>query len=618
MIQRAFCAAVVVLWACWAVARAAPRASFHVSPAGSDAGAGTKARPFATLARARDAVRERIAAGLKADATVLVRGGTYRLGEPVVFDARDSGTAEHAVIYAAAPGERPVFSGGRAITGWTRGAGGVWHVTLPDAMGGTWPFNELFVAGRRATRARHPNRGYRRVAKVIDDRHSFQFAPGDLPAIADPAAAELVLLHDWSISRTPVKSIDPKARTLTTAQSIGGPSGFWRINGFEPRPRYFLEGAPELLDATGEWHLDRKTGVLTFRPRAGARLRDVDAVAPVAKQLLVIRGEAGRPVRNLRFVGLTFEHCAWAPAGVRYAGGQACFHWATPPRKGWGWSAMTAAVHAEFARDCRFERCAVRRVGGAGIWLARGSRDNAIVACRITGAGGNGVMLGEAGAAKGAELAGANRLEHSVVERCGALYYGAVGVWVGLSDNNRIAHNEIAHHPYTGVSVGWMWNPRPTPCKANVVEHNHIHHVMQILSDGGGIYTLGWQPGTALRGNWIHDVPLNAGRAESNGMFLDEGTTEIVIEGNVIYGTVRSPLRFHKAGKNLVRGNVMAIGKGVPLVRYNATDSKNITLTDNTPVKPADRNGAAFRKALAAARNTAGPQPAWRKRIPAR
>jgi hypothetical protein len=57
---------------------------------------------------------------------------------------------------------------------------------------------------------------------------------------------------------------------------------------------------------------------------------------------------------------------------------------------------------------------------------------------------------------------------------------------------------------------------------------------VQVLSDGGGIYTLGCQPGTQLRGNLIHDVPLNAGRAESNGMFLDEGSDGITIQGNAI------------------------------------------------------------------------------------
>ena len=446
---------------------------------------------------------------------------------------------------------------------------------------------------------------------MIDDRHSFRFTAGDLPDLPAAAPAELVLLHDWSISRTPIKTLDAKTRTLSTAEFIGGPIAFWRINGFEAKPRYFLENHPALLDAPGEWYLDAEAGAVTYRPMAGEKLAGVEVVAPVAKGLLVVRGEAGKPVTNLRFEGLTFEHCAWLPDGVRYAGGQACFHWARPPKKGWGWKATSPAVLFEYARCCGLIGCTVRRVGGSGIWLGAGSRDNTIARCRVSDVGGNGVMMGEGRGAKGENVAGGNTLSDSVVERCGVLYYGAVGVWVGLSGRNTIAHNEIAHHPYTGVSVGWMWNPTPTPCKANVVENNHIHHVMQILSDGGGIYTLGRQPGTVLRGNWIHDVPLNAGRAESNGMFLDEGTTDIVIEKNLIYNTVRSPLRFHKAGKNLVRNNHMALAKAnVPLVRYNATDSKNITLEANTTIKPADRDGAAFKAALAAAKKTAGPRPA--------
>ena len=73
---------------------------------------------------------------------------------------------------------------------------------------------------------------------------------------------------------------------------------------------------------------------------------------------------------------------------------------------------------------------------------------------------------------------------------------------------------------------------------------------MQRLSDGGGIYTLGWQPGTALIGNVIHDIPVNAGRAESNGMFIDQGSTDLEIKENTIYRVLRSPIRFNIAGKN--------------------------------------------------------------------
>ena len=105
---------------------------------------------------------------------------------------------------------------------------------------------------------------------------------------------------------------------------------------------------------------------------------------------------------------------------------------------------------------------------------------------------------------------------------------------------------------------------------------------MQVLSDGGGIYTLGRQPGTVLRNNIIHDVPVNLGRAESNGMFLDEGTTDIVIENNAIYNIDRSPLRFHKASTNIVRHNLLVVNTNVPHVRYNNTKPEDITQIDNT------------------------------------
>ena len=84
-----------------------------------------------------------------------------------------------------------------------------------------------------------------------------------------------------------------------------------------------------------------------------------------------------------------------------------------------------------------------------------------------------------------------------------------------------------------------------------------------------------------LRANRIHDVPVNAGRAESNGMFLDEGTSGFVIADNDISAVARSPLRFHRAGVNDVRRNRLACGPGIPPVRYNNTPEANIRLVEN-------------------------------------
>ena len=141
-------------------------AAFHVATTGNDVWSGVLPAPnaagtdgpFATLARARDAVR-----GLKAEGTrqgpivVMVRGGTYHLAEPLRLGPEDSGTAEQPIIYCPWPGEEVTLSGGRPITDWHKGEGKLWVADLPDVKAGKWHFRQLFVGGERQIRARTPN-----------------------------------------------------------------------------------------------------------------------------------------------------------------------------------------------------------------------------------------------------------------------------------------------------------------------------------------------------------------------------------------------------------------------------------------------------------------------------
>jgi hypothetical protein len=113
---------------------------------------------------------------------------------------------------------------------------------------------------------------------------------------------------------------------------------------------------------------------------------------------------------------------------------------------------------------------------------------------------------------------------------------------------------------------------------------------MQILSDGGGIYMLGLQPGSKILHNRIHDVKINAGRAESNGMFLDEGTTDVVVANNLIYNIAKSPLRFHRATTNLVKGNYLFCENGNPPIRYNRTNEEDIKKVKNKVYSEGDEN----------------------------
>ncbi len=162
------CAAVVAgSLACWHRAGgAAEPVIFYVATDGNDAWSGRLPAPnaektdgpFATLTRARDAIRGLKTAGaLAAPVTVQIREGTYYLTEPVVLGPQDSGTKEAPIAYTAYPNEKPVLCGGRTITGWKPEQDGMYSVVLPDVKEGRWYFRQLFADGERQVRARCPN-----------------------------------------------------------------------------------------------------------------------------------------------------------------------------------------------------------------------------------------------------------------------------------------------------------------------------------------------------------------------------------------------------------------------------------------------------------------------------
>ncbi len=130
----------------------------YVAANGHDDSPGTKEQPLATLAHARDLLRDRRQTGAPRETVqVLVREGTYYLREPLVLEPGDSGTAQEPVTFRAYPGEKVVLSGGRPITGWRRDQGEIWMTNLPEVAAGNWYFRQLFADGKRQIRARHPN-----------------------------------------------------------------------------------------------------------------------------------------------------------------------------------------------------------------------------------------------------------------------------------------------------------------------------------------------------------------------------------------------------------------------------------------------------------------------------
>jgi len=143
----------------------AGRADFYVSLEGKDSWSGTLEAPnaakndgpFATLDRARRAVHDLKKGARNTPIIVMVRGGTYFLSAPLRFERGDSGKANAPIIYDAYPGEKPIISGGRPITGWkevSTASKRLWAAQVPEVQDGKWFFRELWINGRRAVRAR--------------------------------------------------------------------------------------------------------------------------------------------------------------------------------------------------------------------------------------------------------------------------------------------------------------------------------------------------------------------------------------------------------------------------------------------------------------------------------
>jgi hypothetical protein len=581
----------LVAWSLLVAAGCQKPAEFYVSPAGNDAHPGTRGRPFATLQNATQAVRSARQAGHQADITVHLDGGMYSLAEPLVLRPEDSGREGGRVTYRAMDGEQPILSGGGQINGWEQGERGLWVAKVPQVNDNPWIFRELFIDGKRAPRARHPDQGYLRVASVGEDnRTNFYFNPGDFPLPGNAGEVELVLLHDWSITRISLREIDKERNQLFAVDSIGAKGlAFFTLDHWEPHPRYFLENSPAFLDQPYEWYLESGKALLYLKLPAGMNPGGLEIIAPKTGTLLLLEGTEENRIRNISFEGITFSHCAFTLPASGYAGVQACHF--DNREGGPGWLTVPCAVEGRWTENCSFNHCTLIHLGGSGLRFGTGSRDGSISSCLFSDISGNGIMIGEGSERQVGgspwwrsvpyQVASGNRVEDCIITQTGRQFFGAVGIWSGFTAGTQIIHNEVSDLPYTGISIGWHWSNEPTPSREFRIEGNHIHHIMQTLSDGGGIYTLGLQPGGEIINNHIHHVEINAGRAESNGMFLDEGTTDVTIAHNLIHEIARSPLRFHRATTNLVKDNVLVCGPDIPPVRYNRTDEQDIVMQGN-------------------------------------
>lgn len=551
----------------------------YVSPAASAGGNGSADKPFASIPEAQKALREWIKTSQPSEpCRVLLKAGTYHIGSPLVFGPEDSGTAARPVIYQAAPGEKPVLNGGRRLTGWRKGDGDTWTLELSETKDGKWHFNQLFVNGESRRRARIPNQGFLKVASCPEgtpktanyhkDCQVFGFKPGDIRADwTNLQDVEVVVYHFWTDSHLPIASVNTTSNLVTFAHKAGKT---FTDDFSEDGARYIVENVYEELDEPGEWYLNRKTGVLTYKGHPGEDLDAAEVYAPVLKAFIEIKGDpaANRFVEHVQFRGLTFEYCAFE----------------LPPGNSndqQGSASVSSAVRATGARHCVFEECTFKNLGTWAVELGRGCSYNTFRANKISQVAAGGFRLnGGTDRNHPLERNGWNDISDNDLGHYGQLYPSAVGILLMNTEHNTVSHNLIHDGFYTGISIGWVWGYQRSVSQGNLIEYNHIHHIGQgLLSDMGGIYTLGVSPGTIVRNNLIHDVDAN--HYGGWGIYHDEGSTHLLVESNIVYNTKFAPFNIHFAREVMVRNNIFALGKLEQVSRTKHEPHKSVFFENN-------------------------------------
>ncbi|MBD3344052.1 MAG: hypothetical protein GF401_03210 [Chitinivibrionales bacterium] len=547
--------------------------SFYVSPSGDDSSPGTIDHPFLTPERAQRAVREARAASMTGNITVYLREGEYYLDSTLTFGPQDGGDDTRVVTWSAYENENVLLSGGEILTGWQNLSGDLWYMDIPEVAQGSWWFGQLFKDNHRMPRSRFPNGDSLMKLNSRDDVN-YDLDEIDLPLVPSTEdlgqyKAEICALHIWNTSRVYIES--SSNNHISTVNSLGSPG--WHIAyQTTAQTRLFLEHAIPFIDQPGEWHCDASTGRLTYLAPPGEDPNTRKFIAPKLNTLIKAHGESGNPVKNLHFKNMRLEHTQW----ILEEEGFRCLQAAHYVWEGGGVTfIIPVAIDLNYAEKCEIKGCRIAHMAQNAVGIGVASHYNKVTGCEITDVGAQAVMIGYRGhlydngalysksrdwpdpsmAPVGNEVTNCN-IHHGNV-----IYYGSCAVWTAFTKNTVISNNTIAHFPYTGVSIGFKWNADPTSMESCFVEYNHIHHCMEYLGDGAGIYALGTQPGSVLRGNVIHDIPRHpqAEGEDNNGFSMDEGCMNFLIEDCVVYNVSGTNLQWYRSWEsdNTVRNNHM-------------------------------------------------------------
>jgi hypothetical protein len=568
-------------------------AEIHVSPAGDDNNPGTAARPLATLAAAQ--LKARPFAGHQ-PVTVWLHAGVYYLPEPLQFTPADSGTKKRPVIYAAAPGETPVISGGRKLKlDWTPLRDGIFQAPLPPGL----EINQLFVNGARQPVARYPN--YDPHAPVYNGTAADAISPGRVARWSDPTGGFIHAMHELLWGDMHWRILGKKADGSLNYE------GGWqnnRASGMHQEFRY-VENIREELDAPGEWFQDKKANLLLFIPPAGLDLKAATIEAVGLRNLVKFAGTVAQPVKFVTLRGITFRHAAQTFMENR------------EPMLRTDWTIYRGgAVLFNGAEDCAVADCDFDQLGGNSIFVNNYNRRLTIRGCLIREGGANGIaFVGDPKAVRNAlsNYDQANNfatidqtpgpltdnypadclVEDCLITRTGRFEKQTAPVEIDMAERITVRHCSIYDVPRAGINIGdGCWG-------GHVIEFCDVFDTVKETGDHGSFNSWGRDRYWNLRGVPAGGLPPlalldvvqpntlrnNRWRCDHGwDIDLDDGSSHYLIYNNLL---LNGGLKLREGFQRTATNNII-VGNSLHLhVWYEHSGdvfARNIVTTEYRPI----------------------------------
>jgi len=516
--------------------------SVHLAPDGSDDDTGTPDKPLRTFARAIAVARD-LSPGEK---TITVHGGSY-YGAEVVLTAADSG-----LTIEAAPGERPVLYGGLPVVSWEK-EGAFYTAKLDGTQDGTWDFRTLVVNDETRPRARLPREGqFTHLTRfseewinvwygdgphvaTVEENTTMRYSTEDIGSWLDLNNAECTVFGTWDVSLVGLKSLDDETQTATfSIECMYPPGSFGTLRHALTCKRYgtyVIYNVKEGMHEPGQWYLDRTEGKLVYWPLPDEDMSTTTVLAP--SQHSIIRMEDG--TQNVTIQGLTVS-CSTTPL----------------VKSGWGAGMFNGAIEASGIHDCRFTGITVENVEGQGFKL--GGTNICVEECEVRQAGADGILLVNAAQSTIAR----NHIHH-----VGRVHHSSPGI-NETGERNVVEHNEIHDVPYCGIGGGGS---------GSVYQKNLLYRTMDLLCDGGAIYTYG--KNQTMRYNFAHTQ-----RDEGWGViayYMDLGSEDSISEYNLAVNCGWTSLD-HISKNCTVRNNVFI---STETMRINFGGAEGLTFKNN-------------------------------------